>query len=95
MLAIGLQGQGLPWWAAVAAVLLMGAVVGLVNGLLVTRVKINSFIATLGTGTVLYGLNAWYTGGQQVLAVAAAQFLAISGSVGSFRRRRSIRWSSA
>jgi hypothetical protein len=32
VLAIGLQGQGLPWWAAVIAVLLMGALVGLVNG---------------------------------------------------------------
>src|ERR1051325_2026882 len=53
VLAIGLQGQGLPWWAAVAIVLLMGAFVGLVNGLLVTRIKIDSFIATLGTGTVL------------------------------------------
>ena len=53
VLAIGLQGQGLPWPAAVCAVLLMGAVVGLANGLLVTRVKIDSFIATLGTGTIL------------------------------------------
>jgi ribose transport system permease protein len=82
VLAIGLQGEGLPWWAAVIAVCLMGAFVGLVNGLLVTRVKIDSFIATLGTGTVLYGLNAWYTGGQQVLADLPAQFLAISGSIG-------------
>ena len=73
VLAIGLQGQGLPWWAAVCAVLLMGAAVGLANGLLITRVKINSFIATLGTGTILYGLNAWYTGGQQVLASLAAR----------------------
>ena len=82
VLAIGLQGQGLPWWAAVLVVLLMGATVGLVNGVLVTRVRIDSFIATLGTGTVLYGLNAWYTGGQQVLANLPPQFLAISGSVG-------------
>src|SRR5208282_945227 len=44
VLAIGLQGQGLPWWAAVSAVLLMGATVGLANGLLITRVKIDSFI---------------------------------------------------
>src|SRR5260221_9399533 len=45
VLAIGLQGQGLPWWAAVIAVLLLGAVVGFANGVLVTRVKIDSFIA--------------------------------------------------
>jgi ribose transport system permease protein len=82
VLAIGLQGQGLPWEAAVLAVLAMGALVGLVNGVLVTRIKIDSFIATLGTGTVLYGLNAWYTGGQQVLADLPPQFLAISGSLG-------------
>ena len=82
VLAIGLQGQGLPWWAAVVAVLLMGALVGLINGILVTRIKIDSFIATLGTGTVLYGLNAWYTGGQQVLADLPPPFLAISGSIG-------------
>ena len=82
VLAIGLQGQGVPWWGAVLLVVLMGAVVGLVNGLLVTRVKIDSFIATLGTGTVLYGLNAWYTGGQQVLADLPPPFLAISGAIG-------------
>jgi len=81
VLAIGLQGQGLPWWAAVCAVLLMGAAVGLANGFLITRVKIDSFIATLGTGTILYGLNAWYTGGQQVLATLPPEFRAISGSI--------------
>jgi ribose transport system permease protein len=80
--AIGLQAQGLPWWAAVIVVVLMGAFVGLLNGLLVTRIKIDSFIATLGTGTVLYGLNAWYTGGQQVLGDLPPAFLAISGNVG-------------
>jgi ribose transport system permease protein len=82
VLAIGLQGQGWPWWAAIVAVLLMGAAVGLVNGVLVTRVRIDSFIATLGTGTLLYGLNAWYTGGQQVLASLPPEFLAISGNIG-------------
>jgi ribose transport system permease protein len=82
VLAIGLQAQGLPWWGASLVVVLMGAFVGLINGLLVTRVKIDSFIATLGTGTVLYGLNAWYTGGQQVLGDLPPAFLAISGNVG-------------
>ncbi len=84
VLAIGLQGQGWPWWLAVIAVIGLGALVGLVNGLLITRVKIDSFIATLGVGTVLYGLNAWYTGGQQVLATLPPQFLAISGNLWIF-----------
>ena len=43
--------------------IVIGAIVGLINGLLVTRARINSFIATLGSGTLLLGLNQWYTGG--------------------------------
>ena len=65
VLANGLQTQQhLPWQLAVLLVLVLGAVVGLINGVLVTRFRINSFIATLGTGTVLLGLNQWYTGGR-------------------------------
>ena len=61
ILAIGLQvNQGLPWPLAVVIVLAIGAVVGLINGLLVTRAHIDAFIATLGVGTVLYGISFWY-----------------------------------
>ena len=57
ILAISLQTMlGLPWPMAVAIVLLLGAVTGFLNGLLVEVAKIDSFIATLGTGTVLYAL---------------------------------------
>ncbi|HEU5434671.1 MAG TPA: hypothetical protein VFU81_23555, partial [Thermomicrobiales bacterium] len=52
ILAVGLQvNQGVPWPVAVVAVLAVGALVGLINGLLVTRVGIDAFIATLGVGT--------------------------------------------
>ncbi len=81
VLAIGLQGDGLPWPAAAALVLLLGAAVGLANGALVTLIGIDSFIATLGTGTLIYGLNEWYTGGQQVVAALPDGFIAISGAV--------------
>lgn len=84
VLAIGLQSQdhqGLPWGIACLLVLALGAAVGLINGLLVTRVRMDSFIATLGTGTILYGLNAWYTGGQQVLGLLPPSFTAISGTI--------------
>ncbi len=82
VLVIGLQGDGLSWPAAAGAVLLLGAAVGLANGVLVTVVGIDSFIATLGTGTLIYGLNEWYTGGQQVVASMPDGFIAISGIVG-------------
>ena len=81
VLVIGLQGQGLTWPEASAVVMLLGAVVGLTNGILVTIVGIDSFIATLGTGTLLYGFNEWYTGGQQVVAGLPESFINISGAV--------------
>jgi ribose transport system permease protein len=80
VLVIGLQGDGLPWPLAAGLVLLLGAAVGLTNGVLVTFVGIDSFIATLGTGTLIYGINEWYTGGQQVVATLPDSFTAISGA---------------
>ena len=73
--------QGLPWQTAAILCILLGAVVGLINGLLVTRAKINSFIATLGIGTLLLGLNQWYTGGMQVVGLLPADFVALSGKL--------------
>lgn len=63
-LVVGLMTlQGLPILAALALTLMACAVVGMINGLLVVKVGINSLIATLATGTILYGLVLWYTDG--------------------------------
>ena len=48
-------------------VLLVGLAIGLGNGLLVEYAKIDSFIATLGLGTIMYGLANWYTAGRQIV----------------------------
>ena len=81
ILAISLQTlYGFPWPVAVLTVLLLGAFVGLCNGLLVEVAKIDSFIATLGTGTVLYALALWHTGGRQVVGVVPDGFYAINGT---------------
>ena len=81
ILAISLQTWlGLPWPVAVGLVLLGGVVVGLANGLLVEVARIDSFIATLGTGTVLYALAVWHTGGRQVIGKLSPGFLAINGT---------------
>lgn len=41
---------------AILVVLLIGAFIGLVNGLIITKLQINSFIATLGTSLILKGI---------------------------------------
>ena len=65
---------GLHWIAAVLIVLALGAIMGMLNGLLVEVAKIDSFIATLGTGTVLYALALWHTGGRQIVGVLPKDF---------------------
>ena len=68
ILVVGLQiVSGWCWELASIAVILVGAGVGLVNGLLVTRFHISSFIATLGTGTFVYGVSQFYTHGEQIV----------------------------
>ncbi|MBB3132871.1 ribose transport system permease protein [Rhizobium pisi] len=82
ILAISLQtAYGLPWPVAVLIVLALGVFTGFINGLLVEVAKIDSFIATLGTGTVLYALALWHTGGRQVVGVLPEGFYALNGTM--------------
>ncbi len=81
ILAISLQTNlGLPWPVAVVVVLVLGVITGGLNGLLVEVARIDSFIATLGTGTVLYALALWHTGGRQMVGVLPDAFYAINGT---------------
>lgn len=52
---------GIPIYAALPLAILVGAVVGLFNGALVTWLKIPSFIVTLGSYNLLYGISLWIT----------------------------------
>lgn len=65
--------------ALVASALAVGAcvVVGAVNGILVTVVRLNSFIATLGAGTVVLGLTQLYSGDQTIQGALPESFTAI------------------
>lgn len=82
ILAIGLQVMyGVPWPVAILVVLLCAAVVGLFNGLLVEVAQIDSFIATLGTGTILYALALWFTDGRQLVGTLSPSFIAINTTV--------------
>ena len=81
ILAISLQTRfGLPWPVAVLTVLLCAAAFGMLNGLLVELAQIDSFIATLGTGTVVYAAAMWHSGGRQVVGELPDGFVAIAGA---------------
>jgi ribose/xylose/arabinose/galactoside ABC-type transport system permease subunit len=55
--------SGTPIVAAMIATILIGASVGVVNGVLITRVGINPLIATLGTMSITQGMAQTLTGG--------------------------------
>lgn len=57
---------GHPVWVGVVAGVSVGLIIGAFNGLLVTRLYINSFIATLGTLFILSGFLYWLSGGQSM-----------------------------
>ncbi len=79
--AISLQvTYGFSWPAAVAITLVGGVMSGLVNGLLVEVAQIDSFIATLGTGTILYSFAMWHTDGRQIMGPLPHGFLAINAT---------------
>ena len=63
--ALVLRDGGSPTWAIGAAVL-TGAVVGAWNAMLVTRVKVIPFIATLGTLGAARGVAKWLAGERTV-----------------------------
>ncbi|MGV1009066.1 MAG: ABC transporter permease [Dermatophilaceae bacterium] len=68
VLSAGLMSRnGTPLWLAILICLVIGVAVGGVNGLLVTRYGLNSFVTTLGMATLLGGIIQWYTGGQTIL----------------------------
>jgi ribose transport system permease protein len=80
ILAITLQVQyGVPWPLACLLVMLCAGAAGLMNGVLVEVAQIDSFIATLGTGTILYALALWHTDGRQVIGELPQGFVAING----------------
>ena len=54
---------------AIALTLLAGGLIGLANGLLVVKVRIDSFIATLGMSSILLALIAWVSSSQQILGL--------------------------
>jgi len=67
LLCLGLRANNeLPWGVCIVIATLAGTVIGFINGILVAKVKIHSFIATLGMQFVVKGIMYIYTGGAEL-----------------------------
>jgi ribose transport system permease protein len=73
MLVVGLR-PALGWGGSFLVALGSGVLVGLLNGILVTKARIHSFIATLGTMTVAQGVIYMYSHGSSVSVTGAGDF---------------------
>lgn len=64
MSSLIMQGDPARVPLALAIVIAFGILVGLINGLLITKLNVNPFIATLGTGLIVKGvLNGMFSSG--------------------------------
>ncbi|MCW2295421.1 ABC transporter permease [Rhodococcus erythropolis] len=67
-LTIGLTvKQGWPLSVALVTCIAIGVLVGVINAVLVEMLNVNTFIATLGTGSVVGGFAAVYSGGSAIV----------------------------
>jgi ribose/xylose/arabinose/galactoside ABC-type transport system permease subunit len=67
--------SGAPLPLALLAGIAAGLAVGAVNSALVTLIGVPSLIATLATGSILYGLNFLMTGGRAIYGGLPAEYL--------------------
>jgi fructose transport system permease protein len=73
---------GMPVPLAFASGLAVGTLCGIVNGLLVTRLRLPPFIVTLGTWSIFFALNLWYSGSESIRSQDIAEnasFLQFTG----------------
>ena len=66
--------QHLPVAAAIIVTILVAALIGAFNGFIVTKLNVVSIIATIGSGSLVYGLNYMYSHGSPVLTGIPTEF---------------------
>uniref|UniRef100_A0AAU2JZU1 ABC transporter permease n=1 Tax=Streptomyces sp. NBC_00049 TaxID=2903617 RepID=A0AAU2JZU1_9ACTN len=62
-----LVNEAWPWPLACLVVVCAGAAAGALNGVIVEFGRIDSFIATLGTGSIMYAFTGWITDGSRIV----------------------------
>jgi len=95
--------MGVPVYFAIPIAIGVGVFVGLFNGLLVTGFKIPSFIVTLGSYNLLYGLSLWISNtstfnpnypppGSEMPESELNFFIGLTQNVGSYRLSMEVFW---
>ena len=74
-------GKGVDPWLSIFCGILSGAVAGLVNGLIITKIRINAFITTLGMLGIAQGVALLISGGMPLTLRGPFQFIG-QGKVG-------------
>ncbi|MFR9805049.1 ABC transporter permease [Pseudonocardia sp. RS010] len=80
VLVAKMQSSGWGVAPSLLVALLAGLLIGLVNAVAVVRLHVNSFVATLGSGSVITGCAFWVTGGQPIVRGFSPGFLAFGQS---------------
>lgn len=75
-----LAGKGYGAGVVIPVMIITGAIIGLLNGVLIQKVGISSFIATLGVGIVLQGFTQGTSGGQVLFSNIPKFVTTIGGS---------------
>ncbi len=72
LVAYVMSKSGLPIVPAILAAIVGGVLVGGLNAILVTKVGIDSFIATLGVSSILAAIAVWITDNQPIVGLPAS-----------------------
>lgn len=80
IVSVLVQQSALPPFAAAVVALGACALVGLLSGLVVVRLRVNSFIATLAVSQILAAATLLLSGNQQITGVLPPGFLALGRS---------------
>ena len=75
----------MPIGVVLLIVLAIGLIWGLINGLIVTRLHVPPFIATLGTQTIIYGISLVISDAQPIGGFQKVYTTLINGRIGNVR----------
>ena len=75
----------MPIGVVLLIVLVIGLIWGLLNGLIVTRLHVPPFIATLGTQTIIYGISLVISDAQPIGGFQKVYTTLINGRIGNVR----------